>query len=224
MPFSANWTYSHVPTVYLFHSGINFTVDVRWFYRCKSEIQAAVLEGCQSRTRAVVMGGRAGSFSIPTPLLPWGCGVGTGSQSILRALQALRKSQQDSGRGAHSQRRAELGFWLRESPFPAAPAALAAQLHHKTAPWDSLISGSVLPTPWISLDFSWSLNDRIFCLQNGRQNSSFSSSFLFHTTQNTEWTLCFWESIQQLGYIFVFKLLLFKWLFKQTHWPLFCVE
>lgn len=149
MPLSASWTYFHVPKVYLFHSEIHFTVDVS--DRSKCEIQAAVLEGCQGLPEQSQ--GRIPFHSQTSAALGLCC------------WERLTKHPQSSER--HSRRwgepcalllsptlrnRDELGFWLFGPPalaqwissFSESPyLAFAAQLHHGTALWHSLISGSV---------------------------------------------------------------------------------
>lgn len=97
--------------------------------------------GCQSRTRA-------GSFSILQSLLPWDCGIGTGSEHP-QSSAVTQKDTAGEGEGSPVAFSSlplpaaglswDFGFlgplpWLSESPSPAGPAALAAQLHHGTAP------------------------------------------------------------------------------------------
>lgn len=66
-------------------------------------------------------------------------------------------------------------------PVSVGATVLVAQLHYGTAPWGLTkfgLSSYFLYPPRHPGYFTWYLNDRILCPQNGKNKSSFSSKFL----------------------------------------------
>lgn len=127
----------------------HFTVDI--LYRSKSEIQAAELGECQALTDQNQ--GRIPFHPQTSAVLGLWCLDRASSELCNPSKRHSRRKWGEPcdlllspipGVGMSW----DFGFlgplpWLSECPFPAGPAALAAQLPRGTAPQDSLILGSL---------------------------------------------------------------------------------
>lgn len=169
--------------------------EINW-HRSKGDIQAAVLGAGRAAPGEGWWWWDAGQdpFASSDLCCP-GTGAGTGSQSIPRALQPLRQTQQGTGRGAlcpppssHSQGRGELGFGLL-GPCPAQWISFSSRtcsFSSSAAPWNSTLGvpNFRLSLGPFSLDLSLdpSVSEFSACKMGGRTRPSFPASWPFPYT------------------------------------------